>query len=261
MEEPRATAKCLPPMHQHNLELLPAGMLYEADDEGMVRSIMMDFDCKSKDEGSSYSSSDSERCNVLRQQHAKSRADFLQRLHTMQFDQIFIENLLLKMEEQAFFKKPSCDVHDWNAEREAELEFLKNRSCCRMSFQNFTEWEIHMMSHELAANPYIVTKSERTPREESTDDMSESKQETSQTSDSSETVTSMSESKTKMFKCDHENCNKLYTSAYGLRYHLERGHVEGEDLTKPYLCTFVGCRKRYKNANGLKYHLAHGHRR
>lgn len=227
---------------------------------GMVRSIMMDFDCKSKEDSSSYSTSDSEKSSVLRQEHAKSRADFLQRLHTMQFDQIFIENLLLKMEEQAFFKKPSVEADEWDAEREAELEFLKNRSCCRMSFQNFTEWEIHMMGHELAASPYIVTKHDKDSREESTtDDTSENKLETTQTSDSSDTATSAPESKTKMFKCEHKNCNKLYTSAYGLRYHLERGHREGEDLTKPYLCTFDGCRKRYKNANGLKYHLAHGH--
>lgn len=214
----------------------------------------MNFDYKNKEEKNSLISNN-DVSSILKKQHARNRADFLQRSHTMQFDQIFIENLLLRMEEQIFFGRQTTEMHGWDAEKEAELEFLKNLSCCNLNFANFTEWEIHMMKHdtkpvfsldpcgdEIATVVGMIDK-----------DMSSTSESTS------ESTASMPETKIKVYKCDHENCNKLYTSAYGLRYHLEKGHRENDDSAKPFTCTFKGCRKRYKNANGLKYHLVHGH--
>ncbi|EJW05368.1 hypothetical protein EDEG_00594 [Edhazardia aedis USNM 41457] len=60
------------------------------------------------------------------------------------------------------------------------------------------------------------------------------------------------------YKCTLEGCRKSYTSAYGLKYHLEKGHLN-DDAPRPYVCTIEGCDKKYKNSNGLKYHLQFGH--
>lgn len=68
------------------------------------------------------------------------------------------------------------------------------------------------------------------------------------------------EDKKRPFKCAHPGCNKKYTSAYGLKYHMNRGHTNGGmESEKPYACDVPGCGKRYKNANGLKYHFNNGH--
>lgn len=68
------------------------------------------------------------------------------------------------------------------------------------------------------------------------------------------------EDKKRPFKCTHIGCNKKYTSAYGLKYHMSKGHTGGGmESEKPYACDVPGCGKRYKNANGLKYHFNNGH--
>lgn len=67
----------------------------------------------------------------------------------------------------------------------------------------------------------------------------------------------------KEYKCKIEGCNKVYTSAYGLRYHEERGHIINSISlnVKEYvfICEFKGCRKSYKQKNGLRYHLKKSH--
>lgn len=68
------------------------------------------------------------------------------------------------------------------------------------------------------------------------------------------------EDKKRPFRCTHVGCNKKYTSAYGLKYHMSKGHIGGGmESEKPYACDVPGCGKRYKNANGLKYHFNNGH--
>ncbi|KAI5190341.1 hypothetical protein NECID01_0933 [Nematocida sp. AWRm77] len=68
------------------------------------------------------------------------------------------------------------------------------------------------------------------------------------------------EDKKRPFRCTHVGCNKKYTSAYGLKYHMSKGHTGGGmESEKPYACDVPGCGKRYKNANGLKYHFNNGH--
>lgn len=68
------------------------------------------------------------------------------------------------------------------------------------------------------------------------------------------------EDKKRPFKCTHPGCTKKYTSAYGLKYHMNKGHIGGGlESEKPYACDVPGCGKRYKNANGLKYHFNNGH--
>ncbi|EPR77753.1 Transcription factor Sfp1 [Spraguea lophii 42_110] len=65
----------------------------------------------------------------------------------------------------------------------------------------------------------------------------------------------------KVFICPRPGCENQYTSAYGLKYHLENGHTKKKEFEhKPYFCDVEGCKKRFKNSNGLKYHKSHGHK-
>lgn len=163
----------------------------------------------------------------LQQQHLKDKADFLNRIHTMDADQIIMENLLLTMEEQVYFKSKKNFPDEDPEEKRLEMEFIKNQTCCDLAFKNYNEWAIHMDNHSEIKNE--------------------------------EEEVSSGNSKGRNYKCDIVNCNKSYTSAYGLRYHLDKGHKGEEDTSKPYVCNIDGCKKRYKNANGLKYHVQHGH--
>ncbi len=65
----------------------------------------------------------------------------------------------------------------------------------------------------------------------------------------------------KNFQCKINSCKKVYTSSYGLKYHMDHGHTF-EKITekRPYLCPVKGCGRTYKNNNGLKYHISHVHK-
>ncbi|XP_042561947.1 zinc finger protein 143 isoform X1 [Clupea harengus] len=54
----------------------------------------------------------------------------------------------------------------------------------------------------------------------------------------------------KTFRCEHEGCGKLYTTAHHLKVH-ERSHT-GD---KPYLCEHMGCGKKFATGYGLKSHI------
>ncbi|KAI5170941.1 hypothetical protein PAEPH01_1575 [Pancytospora epiphaga] len=65
----------------------------------------------------------------------------------------------------------------------------------------------------------------------------------------------------KNFQCPMRACTKVYTSSYGLRYHMDHGHTaEKISERRPYVCDIGGCGKSYKNSNGLKYHITHAHK-
>lgn len=65
----------------------------------------------------------------------------------------------------------------------------------------------------------------------------------------------------KNFPCPYKNCKKVYTSSYGLKYHMDHGHTaEKSNEKRPYSCMIDGCGKTYKNNNGLKYHIQHAHK-
>ncbi|XP_064607362.1 HMG box-containing protein 1-like [Liolophura sinensis] len=53
----------------------------------------------------------------------------------------------------------------------------------------------------------------------------------------------------KILRCPVPGCDKVLSSAPGLRYHI-KGHTGPE---RPFLCD--RCRKTFKSANGLKYHI------
>ncbi|KAI4293272.1 hypothetical protein PAPHI01_2546 [Pancytospora philotis] len=62
------------------------------------------------------------------------------------------------------------------------------------------------------------------------------------------------------FRCPVRSCRKVYTSSYGLKYHMDHGHTEAKVAEKrPFSCTIENCGKTYKNSNGLKYHIVHAH--
>lgn len=164
----------------------------------------------------------------LQMQHLKDKADFHERIHTMHADQIIMENLLLSMEEQVYFRI-QAGVSEEEEEKRVEMEFVRNQSCCNLAFGNYNEWAIHMDNHN------VESKNEE------------------------EECVPSAGNRIRTYKCEIPNCNKSYTSAYGLRYHLEKGHRGEEDSSKPFGCVVEGCKRRYKNANGLKYHMQHGH--
>lgn len=65
----------------------------------------------------------------------------------------------------------------------------------------------------------------------------------------------------KNFPCPYGNCKKVYTSSYGLKYHMDHGHTaEKSNEKRPYVCDIENCGKTYKNNNGLKYHILHAHK-
>lgn len=65
----------------------------------------------------------------------------------------------------------------------------------------------------------------------------------------------------KNFPCPYKSCKKVYTSSYGLKYHMDHGHTaEKTNERRPYMCTIENCGKTYKNNNGLKYHIQHAHK-
>lgn len=65
----------------------------------------------------------------------------------------------------------------------------------------------------------------------------------------------------KNFQCKVNACKKVYTSSYGLKYHMDHGHTFKKITEKrPYACPVKGCGRTYKNNNGLKYHIAHVHK-
>lgn len=65
----------------------------------------------------------------------------------------------------------------------------------------------------------------------------------------------------KNFPCPYKNCKKVYTSSYGLKYHMDHGHTaEKCNEKRPYVCNIENCGKTYKNNNGLKYHILHAHK-
>lgn len=65
----------------------------------------------------------------------------------------------------------------------------------------------------------------------------------------------------KNFPCPYKNCKKMYTSSYGLKYHMDHGHTAAKtNERRPYICRIGNCGKTYKNNNGLKYHIQHAHK-
>jgi len=60
----------------------------------------------------------------------------------------------------------------------------------------------------------------------------------------------------RLYFCTVPDCQNVYTSFHGLKYHLDHGHTKDkENIYKPFVCTIPGCRKTYRNSNGLKYHM------
>jgi hypothetical protein len=68
--------------------------------------------------------------------------------------------------------------------------------------------------------------------------------------------------KLRFYPCSINECDKIYTSNSGLRYHIYHGHKrQGIDVEKPHLCYFNDCNRRFKSTNGLSYHIRNNHAR
>ncbi|RVD92284.1 C2H2-type DNA- Zinc finger protein [Tubulinosema ratisbonensis] len=185
-----------------------------------------------------------ETIEFLQMQHMRDKTNFRNRMHTMHPEQVRLEYLLLNMEEEVYFRNKNYGEQEVNEIE--EFLFINSQSCCNLKFNNFNEWAQHLNTH---CNQFVLNKKEEN-HESVKIPMTEI--------EVNEEI--KSDGKTRMFKCEVSNCNKSYTSAYGLRYHQEKGHKEDEDVTKPFICVIDNCKKRYKNANGLKYHVLHSHK-
>lgn len=167
----------------------------------------------------------------------------------MNRDQIILESLLLNIEEDVLFR--SCEEISMEEVLEStERRFLDNLDCCGSRFATFNSFIRHKTHAHTSEKTMCVVHSDT----HSTHSDTESVVSTIDTN----TLNGVQE-RHRRYHCDIEGCSKAYTSAYGLRYHIENGHVQRDDSDKPHICSFNNCGKRYKNSNGLKYHLEHFH--
>lgn len=103
------------------------------------------------------------------------------------------------------------------------------------------------------ANPTRIDFNQCVNQNESQND--ESSDETSINKENTNKLTS------KSFSCPYKSCSNVYTSSYGLKYHIDHGHTQAKNNEKrPFTCPVKRCGKKYKNTNGLKYHVMHAHK-
>jgi hypothetical protein len=217
-----------------------------------------------------------ESLDTLREERTENQPNFEEVRRMMNADQTLLHGIFSPVESEAY----SGYEYDLQAEESftvrTEREFMKGFSCCGRGFTTLYEFVNHKeYDHEIRENDEdgLVEKNVWTeislPKPSKVGSVD--KEEKSGTSEVGEEKTDDSKSgktrkkkeyktgKKKAFKCTEKGCDRGYTSAYGLRYHLEKGHGTDTEKTKPYRCDVGGCGKRYKNSNGLKYHLTHGH--
>lgn len=185
----------------------------------------------------------------MRDEYYKNKAEFEKNQYRMNIYQIQLNNILLKYEEDQYLDQLYKSETKNQFLQRREREFMRMFTCCDRGFETFSEFVAHKEN----------VHNERQCEDGEDNDESEYRYVPLKSSTSEENISSEEVDKTKAFKCTVEGCHKNYTSAYGLRYHLEKGHVNETKKTKPYRCSEENCEKRYKNMNGLKYHLAHGH--
>lgn len=199
----------------------------------------------------------------LRNQFFKNKKRFETNLHNMNQDQIVLEDLLLSIEENMFSKTKEPETLEEALENTKTI-FLKDLECCGEYFKNFNHFIKHMeTTHH---NEDVVSEDEEIAKQQFHESFKEKKEiESIANFNYSDIIKSdnnsplLKQNKDKPFKCNIPSCKKSYTSAYGLRYHIENGHILKDDSDKPYACQFKDCGKRYKNTNGLKYHIEHNH--
>ncbi|KAM0673565.1 hypothetical protein GVAV_002942 [Gurleya vavrai] len=188
----------------------------------------------------------------LRNDYHIRKAVFEEKQYSMNIDQIQINNLLIKIEANKYFEYLYRNETALEAGKRREKEFMRMFTCCNRGFETFREFEIH----------------KKTVHNEGQEDDAEADESTLSGEyrfvplsppQSDEVSYSNEAEKIRNHKCTVEGCKKSYTSAYGLRYHLEKGHLDEVKGTKPFKCNVENCNKRYKNMNGLKYHLSRGH--
>ncbi|ELA47763.1 hypothetical protein VCUG_00724 [Vavraia culicis subsp. floridensis] len=191
--------------------------------------------------------------------------------YKMNRDQIVLENLLLNIEEDVLFKGRG-EVSMDEVLESTEKRFLNNLDCCGNYFDTFNSFAQHRnfehSNDEESAQDEAGTGREREcvgtgstfSNMHNTINASSIANFNVSRSVGTEGVQADPLEKCKPYRCDITGCKKAYTSAYGLRYHIENGHVQKDDSNKPHICSFSNCGKRYKNSNGLKYHLEHFHK-
>lgn len=165
-------------------------------------------------------------------------------------NEIILENFLLKIENES--------------KQESKIDNLIDIECCNINFINLKDYIDHMEKiHENDDLFSDISDFESDSlSEENLSDIKENNitnYNQNRNFSQDEAAQSIINLKVKPYRCEIPKCNKSYTSAYGLRYHIENGHIQKDQSNKPYGCQFKDCNKRYKNTNGLKYHVMHCH--
>lgn len=198
----------------------------------------------------------------LKNQYIKNKKRFESNMHTMNRDQVLLEHLLLSIEEAMFSSTKEPETLE-EALENTKKRFLNDLECCDQRFGTFNDFILHMESNhqnEEEVYDYSPENAYYSQDEAKENQKQEKVVDINYSNIVSENNKSVKENKEKPYKCKLPDCKKAYTSAYGLRYHMENGHVVKDDSDKPYGCLFKNCNKRYKNSNGLKYHVEHNHK-
>lgn len=204
---------------------------------------------------------DRETREKLKHQYLKNKKRFEDNMHDMNRDQVILEHLLLSIEKDMISSKKKPETLE-EAIENSKKKFLNGLECCNKTFETLNDFIEHMeTNHENEDEVFDFSQDSPFyfPNFPEEPDIQEKENAFEPNAVLDENAIPKKTNKTKPFKCTVPNCKKSYTSSYGLRYHIENGHVEKDESDKPYACQFKNCNKRYKNTNGLKYHVEHNH--
>ncbi|TBU01304.1 hypothetical protein CWI37_0746p0020 [Hamiltosporidium tvaerminnensis] len=169
----------------------------------------------------------------------------------MSFEEIESETMLLLLERKLIFNSDKkLSVYQFT--NDIQNKFIQNLLCCNLNFKTFDDYLKHVY---LTHKEYKAGYEDQCVGEKIGEYVGGNRD---NLCDIDYEFYDRILNKYKMYCCTTKGCAKRYTSAYGLRYHLENGHSSYR-IPKRFLCTFNDCNKSYKNANGLKYHLRNGH--
>jgi hypothetical protein len=222
----------------------------------------------------------------LKESFYENKDEFEKNQYYMNIDQIVLNNVLLKIEEEVYCGNNYRILSEDEIELKAR-KFIEYFTCCEKKFKSLDEFCDHKYTHHpeqsrtnnRTASPlcdYRNIYSQESKLygiinqaiynglpEYSSENESTAKpaiwNEIFKVRRRLKEERSRRSKKDEIFKCSRAECSYEFTSKTGLKYHLEHGHDEIKEGKKRFSCPKEKCSKKYKNANGLRYHLEHGH--
>lgn len=213
--------------------------------------------------------SEKSKIDELQKEYIKNKKFFVENEHLMSRDQRIINNIILSFEERVYFgennEKRGYGIKNVVISDKKNTEMVTEKLDKNVRQIN-TGQLTDMNDNKYFFTPVISNTSQNEMKpltnDESTIDWSRIIYESDNKENNlNKELFDSKKKKYRPYKCLESNCDKCYTSLYGLKYHQAHGHTKNEDDSlKPFACEIVGCKKRYKNTNGLKYHLENNHR-